>query len=89
MRLNEGQGATRHIMKSADETASAAHTYVCTSCGKQVTGRYLVGGWWQYPMGWFVHDDGERWVCGLVCARAVSGDANRSGERAKIDVDDD
>src|SRR5690242_8830899 len=46
--------------------------YVCAQCKKKGLGRYLVGGWWQYPEGWFVHDNCDRWACSEACASRAS-----------------
>jgi hypothetical protein len=70
----------------------ADHDYVCASCGKRAPGRYYSGGWWQYPLGWLVHDGGERWTCSVFCARSVAtserSDPRRaSGLRPRVDVE--
>lgn len=46
--------------------------YVCVECGRKGTGRYVAGGWWQFPLGWLLHDDGERWTCSVHCAAAAA-----------------
>jgi len=43
-------------------------SYVCATCKKKGVGLYVAGGWWQYPPGWFVHDNGDRWICSERCA---------------------
>jgi hypothetical protein len=77
-------------MTAETEHASHPHTYVCACCSKEGQGRYVAGGWWLFPLGWFVHDAADRWVCSAVCARSLlNGDREdgrrRSGQRAKID----
>jgi hypothetical protein len=72
--------------------AGEEHEYLCTCCGKRGLGRYLAGGWWQYPLGWLVHDGGDRWVCSGACARIIaSGERDParhvSGERPKFDLE--
>lgn len=57
-----------------ETAAENALDYVCARCGRKGAGRYVAGGWWQYPFGWLVHDDGERWTCNLVCAQGSRPD---------------
>jgi hypothetical protein len=49
--------------------------YTCVHCRRKTVGRYVAGGWWQYPFGWLVHDDGVRWACSVQCAHAQSSPA--------------
>jgi hypothetical protein len=66
----------------------ASHTYVCASCKKEALGRYVAGGWWQFPLGWLVHDAADKWVCSKACARDLSRSdevRRHSGEVSKVD----
>ncbi len=63
------------------------HDYVCASCGKRAPGRYYTGGWWQYPLGWLVHDGGDRWTCSVFCARSLAaGERTASGLRPRVEL---
>lgn len=74
-----------------DEKGTTEHAYVCAGCGKTANGRYVAGGWWQFPLGWLVHDAADRWVCSASCSRALvaedraAGPVRRaSGERPSV-----
>jgi hypothetical protein len=54
-----------------DEKEPSEHTYACSGCGKTANGRYVAGGWWQFPLGWLVHDAADRWVCSPSCGREL------------------
>ena len=59
---------------TTDTSRKRDQTYVCANCKKEGAGLYVAGGWWRYPLGWFVHDNCDRWACSEVCA-AGAGNA--------------
>jgi hypothetical protein len=60
------------MVPSSGGSTDRATEYACASCGLKGAGLYISGGWWRYPVGWFVHDNADQWACSERCAKSVS-----------------
>lgn len=58
------------VLCSDDPWQPETHSVVCDECGVVGSARYLYGGFWNYPSGWFVRDSviASTIVCSPACA---------------------
>lgn len=51
--------------------------YTCDYCKRVSRGRYVPGGWWSYPPGWFIAEsaeEGSMLMCSDVCIARYEAD---------------